>query len=970
MGFIGDALKSGIMGVLLTLDSIIYGLISSAFRIFMAIAGARLLSSDAYTEIANKIYIIVGVLMLFVLAYSILKAIIDPDKGLKEALGPKLIKSVIVAVIGLAVAPVLFNLMYQAQGLVLEQDILSKLFFRSSSTEHVSVPNGGSVNPDEEIDNVGGSVTATSIWQAFFRPAEGYNAEDIKVSWADYLGATITTGLLCALAVAGTIAGAIATGGIGLLGVGASVAACSMAFSNGSAMANAGDEVNLAQAYGATASGDSFSIYCAFLTKYVDDGEIEYSWGVSTIAGAFTLYAFVSFSIDMGIRAAKLAYLQIIAPIPLVMQVLPGNDKRLGNYIKAVVSTFMEVFVRITVVYVVIYIICHLQEMFSSTTGLWGNDDLNAAEKLLAMAFLILGLIAFCRVAPGFLSEALGLSKGTMDGLGLKPSDFRKKLANGGVFGARAIGDGGARSAVRNWNKARKDGKTWSQAALSAAGGLGSGAVRAGMMGIGPEKIDTWRKAGDAAERAAQAAEARRDARAERIQQHHAAADEIERLNNEINTLEAERVAAVAAGDTALANQKRAEREAAERKLTDAMSRWEKTTAVGAVLDTADQRIHAWAVGTVDISQEEADIKFGSALDKLRDSARDTAYAKGSGAVKEAKKRYEELQSEVLSEYKTGWNESSFNQEVQRRVDAEKNNLATAQTDVAAATRARDTAQANLDALNASGTATAAQIAAAQTALNTAQANLNTKNADLATASAAFTAAQDRAIEDVKTIAMYTSTEMTQRRIDRQAEIKAAKDQMEAMADAWVADAFATNQADIMKAYSDFLSTNSEYISRNASRTIVYGEGAGDRVSVAQLVDTFADSSRTGVDTGKVAKESKFTVKTHYSGDIEFTPTFDSSGKLTGYSDSAGNTYTGKNAVDNALAAIAKLVSDDKAQCERNGVRPDAEVKTETAASTSAEAGKKIAKQMPYYAPYMDKVRRKRQADDAKRGNK
>ena len=49
------------LGIILTLDSWIYSLISSAYKIFMAIASARILSSDAYTAIANKVYVIIGV---------------------------------------------------------------------------------------------------------------------------------------------------------------------------------------------------------------------------------------------------------------------------------------------------------------------------------------------------------------------------------------------------------------------------------------------------------------------------------------------------------------------------------------------------------------------------------------------------------------------------------------------------------------------------------------------------------------------------------------------------------------------------------------------------------------------------------------------------------------------------------------------------------------------------------------------
>ena len=134
---LGDVLEKGFIGIILTLDTLIYGLISSAFKVFMAIASARLLSSDAYYAIANKVYLIIGVLMLFVLSYAMLKAIVNPDEG-KKSFGPGLIKRIVIAVVGLAIAPALFNFMYQIQGLVLEHNVLGKLFFRSDNTEVVS----------------------------------------------------------------------------------------------------------------------------------------------------------------------------------------------------------------------------------------------------------------------------------------------------------------------------------------------------------------------------------------------------------------------------------------------------------------------------------------------------------------------------------------------------------------------------------------------------------------------------------------------------------------------------------------------------------------------------------------------------------------------------------------------------------------------------------------------------------------
>jgi hypothetical protein len=162
---IGNIIKKGFCAIALTLDSIVYDLVGKAYNIFMAIAGARLLSSDAYMKVANKVYIIVGVLVLFVLSYSILRAIVDPDKNLKEELGPKMVQKIIVAVVGLALTPIVFNLLYQAQGLILENNILGNIFFSDEVLED-------GTDPNTYIEDIGGAVKATSLWEAFFYPSE------------------------------------------------------------------------------------------------------------------------------------------------------------------------------------------------------------------------------------------------------------------------------------------------------------------------------------------------------------------------------------------------------------------------------------------------------------------------------------------------------------------------------------------------------------------------------------------------------------------------------------------------------------------------------------------------------------------------------------------------------------------------------------------------------------------------------
>ncbi len=442
-----ETIGQAIIGILLLLDGAIYSLIASAYRIFMAVARARILSSDAYTEIANKIYVIIGVVMLFVLAYAILKAIIDPDQVTKGKLSaPTILKKIVIAVLGLALTPVFFNLMYQGQALFLEKDVITNLFFRTGNeTVNVgTVEDGegnsvsvGSVKYNEQIKNVGGALTAASVWQAFFYP-DGVDPKDIKADAAELYVKSAVTGVLAVgtgvLAAVGAANGWNPVGWVclGIAAVGFAITAIT-SHNNAETISQYTDKtITLEDAYGIASSTGNFFIFSAFIQEWTD-GNIQYIYILSSVAGAFVLYVFVSFSIDMGFRAAKLAYYQIIAPIPLILSVLPEFSENFNNYIKDVIRTFVEVFIRISVVYICIYIICHLTDLFSTTEKLWGNVELSTTETLLALAALILGLVAFAKTAPNLIGEVFGMKSGSMK-LGI-----REKLANGGLFTAGSI---------------------------------------------------------------------------------------------------------------------------------------------------------------------------------------------------------------------------------------------------------------------------------------------------------------------------------------------------------------------------------------------------------------------------------------------------------------------------------------------------------------------------------------------------
>ena len=59
--------------LLLTIDGVIYNIIAWIYDIFNFLAGVNLFKESDYMTIVQRLYVILGMVMLFVLAYSLLK---------------------------------------------------------------------------------------------------------------------------------------------------------------------------------------------------------------------------------------------------------------------------------------------------------------------------------------------------------------------------------------------------------------------------------------------------------------------------------------------------------------------------------------------------------------------------------------------------------------------------------------------------------------------------------------------------------------------------------------------------------------------------------------------------------------------------------------------------------------------------------------------------------------------------------
>ncbi len=228
---------------------------------------------------------------------------------------------------------------------------------------------------------------------------------------------------------------------------------------------------------------------------------------VSTICGCVLIYVIFSFCLDMGLRVAKMAFYRIISPIPILMRIIPSKKSVFDTWLKESLGTFLEVFIRLFIIQIGIFLVDVIINSnvleFNQTAGKIG---------LFGNMIIILGIMAFIKVAPKKISEMLGIKGDFKIGIG-------GKLQASGAYGLAAMAGGGLTTGIRNMFHGVnniKDAKGLGKFAaagrglLSIASGTLSGAARSAKGGFSAKNINDMR---NAAGRGAQAATTARDNR-------------------------------------------------------------------------------------------------------------------------------------------------------------------------------------------------------------------------------------------------------------------------------------------------------------------------------------------------------------------------------------------------------------------------------------------------------------------------
>lgn len=465
-------MKADAIGLLMWIDTIIYGFVDYVYDIFNALAKVNLFKTEDYQTIVSRIYVVLGLIMLFVLAYSLLKAVINPDEFAKgESSFPKLIKNVVVSLAIIAILPAAFTVAFNFQNAVLNKNTIPGLVFGVNSEDY-----------NKATDADAGRDMSYYVLSAFLHPnfdwcnEKGYAVNDNESGDVNLSE--------CASEIDGD--------GDWLLTNGEDLKSVTENFKAGSY------DISAFNDFGESAAA----------------GKLTYNVFISTIAGVFLLYVLLNFCFDMAVRVVKLMFFQIIAPIPVICRVIPGGKLKdvFSDWMKKTISTYVEVFIRIAIMYLGVFMISQVVDNFSSAN--LGN--LGPTQKLIAEALIIMGVVIFMRQAPKLIGDMFHLDSGGMK-LGLMD-----KLAMGGALTAGAVAGGafgtlgrnlvsgarGVKNADGAWNKV----KAGLFGAASVGAGTLSGAARGFNRGKGAKNLADMKKAAGGAVAATSAAKAKRDA--------------------------------------------------------------------------------------------------------------------------------------------------------------------------------------------------------------------------------------------------------------------------------------------------------------------------------------------------------------------------------------------------------------------------------------------------------------------------
>ena len=383
------------------LDRPAYWLLGIMYQLFFNVASADLFSNDTIMKFYGRVQLILGVFMMFKLALIILKGIVEPEgffggkKGDSSAVSfiTKVITGLIILTLMMPISipgasneyeiqinnnGILFGTLYSLQHRLLANNTLARFILGNDDMAE------DYANDTDKLKK-SARIFTSSILKGFYRinllpedeRPKHQDGKDDAVFNDNRVCKDIDDDVLKAYTRLDADPGEI----IGM--------------------------VNLT-CEGDAQSGGAFNSLLGVISPKLA-GKTYYVFSympfISMIVPLIFVFILLSFTIDVAVRAVKLAVLRLIAPIPIISYMDPkgSKDSAFNSWVKTLTSTYLDLFIRLAAVYFAIFLI---QDII--TNGLiidHGHGVLGAISYIL----ICIGIFVFAKQAPKFIKDVLGL---------------------------------------------------------------------------------------------------------------------------------------------------------------------------------------------------------------------------------------------------------------------------------------------------------------------------------------------------------------------------------------------------------------------------------------------------------------------------------------------------------------------------------------------------------------------------------
>ncbi len=385
------------------LDTVVYWALTCVYNLLSDIASVNLFGSDGAGEFATRIYTIIGVIMLFKLAFSILTYIIDPDKMTDNKNGfGTIVKDIVIMFVLIVTVPLIFRTAMGLQYLILEDDTIGRLVTGHHGGDYKSM----------------GDRLSSNILMTFIHPNESYfpDCNGVMSKESENYQKCVDS-----LAPYSDV------------------------------------KAQFEQVYDDETFGRQHILALGMKTNKVnghsDEFVITYHIFLSTIVGGFAAYILLIFCIDIATRTIKMAFLQLIAPIPIVAYMdEKGKNGMFKKWVTVCRNTYADLFIRLAGIDFAIYLIAEFIYNNQAKICNWKLEGTTLSSfncttpGPFVTLFMVLGVLVFAKQLPSIIKEITGIDlngKFTMNPLKKIQDEalFGKQVASGLGLAGRTAGN-------------------------------------------------------------------------------------------------------------------------------------------------------------------------------------------------------------------------------------------------------------------------------------------------------------------------------------------------------------------------------------------------------------------------------------------------------------------------------------------------------------------------------------------------